>query len=347
MTQAEERPACDDLLCPHGGSGFALCQRFGIYQMKHLSVVVACVDAARSIECCLSGFERTCQHVDSEIIVVDASQDRTAEIVAARFRGVRLLRCAVGTLAPELWARGYQASQGRVVAFTTGHCVPGVRWARAMLGGMSRGASGAGGPLEIAADATPLDWAVFYLRYSAFMDETMAAGRTAGELAGDNACYQREWLDRFASSFADGFWEIEFHRAVRAGGGWLAVEPEALVAFGPSYPLKTICRHRFAHGRHFGLRGARGGRRRPWQIVGAAPIVPLVLAWRAYARVQRIPGHRRRFLSALPWFLLLASCWAAGEAWGAVAGVAPATSSSPAGDGSVRAETAGSGARRT
>jgi hypothetical protein len=31
-----------------------------------------------------------------------------------------------------------------------------------------------------------------------------------------------------------------------------------------------------------------------------------------------------RFAMALPWFLTLASCWAAGEAWGALSGVSAA-----------------------
>jgi hypothetical protein len=295
--------------------------------MKDLSVVVASVNAAASIERCLSGFERTCRNHDSEIVVVDASQDETAEIVAARFPEIRLLKSAIGTLTPELWTKGYQVSRGRVVAFTVGQCVPAVQWAAAMLDATSRGASGVGGPLTVADDASRLDCALFYLRYSAFTSEMMTAGRTSGEVAGDNACYRREWLDRFASSFAEGFWEIDFHRALRSSGGWLAAEPRAQVTFGSLSSAKTICRHRFAHGRHFGSGRVHRGGRSPWLIVGGAPIVPLLLAWRAYRRVGRLATHRWRFLRGLPWFFLLAACWAAGEACGAFGEVLGASSS--------------------
>jgi hypothetical protein len=51
----------------------------------------------------------------------------------------------------------------------------------------------------------------------------------------------------------------------------------------------------------------------------AAPIVPLVLAQRAARRVWPSGRDRGRFVVSLPWFLVLAGAWAAGEAWGALA----------------------------
>jgi hypothetical protein len=144
----------------------------------------------------------------------------------------------------------------------------------------------------------------------------MGNGRIAGELAGDNAAYRRTDLVRNAEVYARGFWELDMHRVIRAAGGWLDAVPEAVCEFGRSFPFLVIARHRFAHGRHSGDSRASQRIRPAWQIVAGAPLVPFVLAGRAAARVRR-DGGSWRFWAALPWFLALASCWAAGEAVGA------------------------------
>lgn len=283
-----------------------------------LSVVVASIDSARSIEECLRHLERSCAGLRAEFIVADASRDDTAARIMALGRTVRLIRFNPNTLAPQLWAEGYRCSTGRIVAFTTGHCLVSPEWAAALRDALDAGATGAGGPLVVGAGTSVLDWAVFYLRYSAAMPHTLGAGRVSGEIAGDNAAYRRDALDRHAATFHHGFWEVDFHRALRADGGWLAAVPRAVIEFGRSFPLSTIVHHRFAHGRHFGAGRVSGGARAAWQIVLAAPLVPFVLAYRAGSRALGGGPARWRFIVALPWFLALATAWAAGEAWGAL-----------------------------
>jgi glycosyltransferase involved in cell wall biosynthesis len=284
-----------------------------------LSVVIAANDAARSIDRCLQHLVRACAGLRAELIVADASRDGTAERVEAFGAPARLIRCAGDTLAPRLWALGYRQSTGRVVAFTTGHCLVSPGWAHALTRAVAAGAGGAGGPMVIGDGTRPLDWAVYYLRYSSFMPQTLGAGRITGEIAGDNAAYARTALDRHATSFDRGFWEIDFHRHLRADGGWLAAVPEAVIAFSDSFPASTIIRHRFAHGRHFGAGRVAGGTRRRWQVVAAAPLVPFVVASRAARRAWRADAAPWRFVAALPWFFVLAAAWAAGEARGALA----------------------------
>jgi hypothetical protein len=261
-----------------------------------LSVIVATRDPAPSLTGCLERLRRSCAGLDAELIVVDGS----------------------GQLVPELWAEGYRRSRGRIVAFTTAQCLVSETWAPALIEAIESGAAGAGGPFALAGGTGPLDWAVFYLRYSAFTPEALGSGRIAGEIAGDNAAYRRDALDRHAATFERGFWEVDFHGRVRKDGGYLAAVPRAVVGYGGSPPLAALVRHRFAHGRHFGAgRAEKLGKAR---LVLAAPAVPCVLAARAGRRVVRGHADRWRFLAALPWLLLLASAWAAGEAWGALTG---------------------------
>jgi glycosyltransferase involved in cell wall biosynthesis len=295
-----------------------------------LSVVIASNDAARSIDRCLQHLAHACAGLQAEFIVADGSSDDTAARVEAFGKPATLIRCTADTLAPYLWAIGYRRATGRIVAFTTGHCLVSPHWASALNNALDGGATGAGGPLVIGGRTRPLDWAVYYLRYSGVMPHTLGSGRITGEIAGDNAAYVRGALDRHAASFSRGFWELDFHRLIRADGGWLAAVPAAEVAFSRSFPFMTIFRHRFAHGRHFGTSRVAGKTRSAWQIVLAAPLVPFVLAGRAAARLLGGRQAPWRFAVALPWFLVLATAWAAGEAWGAVRGNARFPAAEPA-----------------
>lgn len=282
-----------------------------------LSVVIASIDARRSLDECLRRLRASCAGLRAELIVVDASGDETVARAAVG-DDVTLIARDRGTLAPELWAAGLRHASGRVVAFTTAHCLAAPEWARALLAALENGATGAGGPLLPAPRTRPLDWAVFYLRYSAFMPSTLGSGRIAGEIAGDNAAYWRDALERYRDRLEHGFWEVDVHAWIHADGGWLAAVPAALMEFGPSFSFATIARHRFAHGRHFGA-GRTAGGRSVWGQVLAAPLVPLVLASRALSRLHGM-ADGARFAAALPWWLALASCWAVGEAWGALHG---------------------------
>ena len=191
-------------------------------------------------------------------------------------------------------------------------------WARALMGALDPPAGGAGGPSgSIAPDAGPVDWAVFFLRYSAFLASGWTDGPTSGELAGDNAAYRREDLERHRATFERGFWEVDFHRCLRADGLILRRVAAARAALGRSFGLRMFLRQRYAHGREFGLTDVRAGRRGRAAIVLKAPAVPLAIAWRAGRRVG-VGEDTWRFAAALPIVLLFASAWAAGEAAGAL-----------------------------
>jgi hypothetical protein len=282
-----------------------------------ISIVVATVDARRSVSDCLRAIVAQCAAHAAEVLVVDASTDDTASIVSREFPDVPLVRLPAGTLTPVLWTTGAARARGTVIVFTTGHCTPRPGWLAALRNGMRAGVQGVGGPMVLATGTTPVDWAIYYLRYSAFTPETIGpAGVTEREIAGDNAAYCRGVLGRHPALVANGFWEVDVHRAIRRDGHAVAVAPEAVAEFGPSFPLATILRHRFAHGRHFGRGRVACGARRRWQIAAAAPIVPALLAVRTLGRVGGVPAHLWRFAVALPLYLLIASAWAAGEVFG-------------------------------
>jgi len=294
--------------------------------MFDVSVIIASVESARSIGRCVESVRAALEGKCSEVIVVDASRDTSADIAERGFgHAVVVIRCAPGTLTPELWAIGIRRSTGRVIALTTGHFEVGRAWLENLESALRAGHTGAAGRLDLADATSVTDWAVFYLRYSEFLQEPEKVWRGVPGIPADNAAYDGEAIRRFVMNSDDGFWEVEFHRQLHAAGGSLAVVPGATARYARSFPFPTIARHRFHHGRHAGAwRASRAGRSAA-MIVAGTPLVPFALALRAWRRVRPMVEHRGRFLRALPAFLVLAGCWAVGEAVGAIGG-APAPS---------------------
>ena len=288
---------------------------------RSVSVVVATVDSVRSIRDCLQRLRQTLEGSDSEIIVVDASRDGTADVVAEVGGYSELIRLPFGTLTPDLWAAGIARSRGRVVGLTTGHCLVPQPWAQVLAERIgSNSVVGAAGALDLDDAAGVLDWAVFYLRYSEFIPFVNRSGEHVHTIPADNAAYDGGDIRRYIESTAAGFWEVDFHRSARAAGKSLAFVAAGTALFGRSFPFMTIAAHRFAHGRHSGSWRVQTGASTAIRSVLAAPLVPFVLAVRTARRVSRVRRHLTRFLASLPIFFVLAASWAAGEAWGAVAG---------------------------
>jgi hypothetical protein len=253
----------------------------------------------------------------AELIIVDASRDDTAQIITTDFPGIKLITMPPGTLAPDLWSRGVRESSARAIAFTTAHFIVPPTWISDLSAALETGAAGAGGSFALGDDASLLDRAIYYLRYSAFLPGAHDGQPIVAEIAADNAMYRREALDLDPAMLVDGFWEIELHHHLRAAGSRLTMAPRATIAFAKSFPLSVISRHRFAHGRHFGRWRVKMGAR-PWRILLVSPLVPFALLARASRRVRRAEGDSFRLAACFPIFLLLAACWAAGEVAGAL-----------------------------
>lgn len=281
---------------------------------KELSVIVAAVEASRPVTSCLESIRVSCSEIDAEIILVAAGSDPEMLRAAEEFANVSVVSLDSGLLVPRLWSEGISLATGTVVALLTAHCVVSARWAPSFIDAISEGAVAAGGPIALADGASLLDSAIFFLRYSAFVGRPQE-----GHIAGENAAYLRSAIPaRWTRE--DGFWELGVNTAIIEQGGSIAWCEDAWVAFGNSFSLASICRHRFAHGRLFGRERVASGREGKVRIMIAAPVVPLALAFRAARKLVAARRHLMRFAASLPLFLLIASFWAAGEATGAAEG---------------------------
>lgn len=287
--------------------------------MIQLSVVLADGSAGRSLESALDTLVGACTGLRCELIVVGDYAPPDGGAPAVRGREVRRIALPAGTLTPVLWGAGASAAQGRVVAFTTTQMLVANGWACALHDAISDDTVGAAGAIALARDAGGATAALFFVRFSAFLPESVRTGATTvRDIPGDNAAYQRSAILRHGDLLAEGFWEVEFHRRFEREGHTLSLLADAEATMRGPTDFTAAARQRYEHAAEFGASRVDRHGESVWRVVLAAPLIPLVLMLRIGRRVLPHSRYRMPFVVALPWLLVLSIAWAAGEAAGAM-----------------------------
>ncbi len=277
-----------------------------------LSVVIGSQNARDSISECLNALEKQHNGPEVEIIVVDNSNDGTADIVSQRFPRIELVRSAEDRYMPELWEIGIKRSSGDVVALTTSHFVPEKNWIAEILKAHQSNFAGIGGAIENDKKSGLVSWAVYFCRYSPYMLPFREV--TVDDFAGDNASYKRAALDRFQDARRKGFWELFVHNEMRKAGLELLLTPDIVVYHQKSFGLPSFMSQRFWHGRQFGSERASSISLLKLSIyILASPLIPAVFLLRITRRVLKRGKHIKEYLLSLPILLLFLLSWAAGE----------------------------------
>lgn len=249
-----------------------------------------------------------------EVIVADASRDGTAEIVRREFPSVTLITAGPSALVPQLWGLAMERACGELVAVTTAHCVPDPGWLQAIEAAAERDqrAAAIGGPVDGPAGSGPRAWAIYFVRYSAWMPPVRSG--MVEEIAGDNAVYRSVALERAWTDRAAGFWETLVHRSLREKGEMLAMDDSLRVRSASSESTRQFLVARFRHGMHYGSTRAVSSRAERLLRLGTGPLVAPLMLFRIFRRVaSRRPGWLLRAASALPHMALFATAWALGE----------------------------------
>ena len=284
-----------------------------------MSVVVASNNARASIRECLAALAGHDRGDEVDILVVDNSRDGTAEIVKDDFPDVRLIVAPPALLIPELWGLGIRETRGKIAAITTAHCVPARDWVSAMLDAHAGTAAAVGGAIESAESSGLVDWAVYFCRYSQYM--LPFEREFVREIAGDNAAYKREHIDRCSQAWRNGFWEPAVHAELRKAGLQLLLTPSVVVSHKRSFGLWGFVSQRFWHGMQFGRERAS---RLPWPrravYIALSPAIPLVYLIRIARRVFGKRRHGAKLVLSLPVLMLFLLSWSCGELLGYLRG---------------------------
>jgi hypothetical protein len=219
------------------------------------------------------------------------------------------------TLVPILWSEGIVRARGSRVALTTAQFVPQLDWLERLHAADLDRWVGVGGAIDNDPAASARNWAIFFLRYSAFAPP-LPAGET-DEIAADNAVYDRAAILEHADLLREGFWEPSFHRRFRNAGKKLALDPDLLVVHHGTASARSFAQQRYLHGRAYGMeRAERAGFGRNLLLLLSSPLVTPLLLARIFARIARPRGYRAKLLIAFPWLLWFTFAWATGEAGG-------------------------------
>ena len=281
--------------------------------MIDLSVVIAAWPDLEGLAECLDSLA-TQRDTATEILVVSGAPLPTE--MRVRFPWMRWLESSPSMLVPHLWSIGLNSSRGKIVAITTARFVPARDWLKNICESHRRLASaGIGGIIDAPSGQSPKDWAIYFLRYSAYLNCTRE--QIVPEIAGDNASYKRDSLVVHREAIAEGFWEPDFHRLLRAEGKTLSFVPAIRVRQGAPFGVRCFCMQRFQHGRHFGRMRLRGSSV-PIRIarVVTSPLIPVVLLAKIFRRVMASRMYFGRLLFSLPLLLVFVMAWTLGEIFG-------------------------------
>jgi glycosyltransferase involved in cell wall biosynthesis len=284
-------------------------------QLTEISVVLPARYAEETIVRTLEAVLEQCRELEAEVIVVVSAEDPTRGILAG-MKGVRVIEMPGRRSVPELRGEGIRAARGKLVAITEDHCLFSPVWLATMreIHGQ-REVAAVGGPVENGRAGSPLDWAIYFSRYLGSMPPVGLG--SVGGLPGNNACYRREVLERFASLYERGFWEHEFNRELVASGYVLWQDPRLVVTHHKPYRFLPYLALRYRHARCFGGReGGAGGADYPAQEAAAAgvpaefPGAAAMLSGLVLGRAGGAPGGARRVLlgNGLEKKLLAISC---------------------------------------
>jgi hypothetical protein len=277
-----------------------------------LSIVVGSNGAAGSVERCLAALEPQAERGSRTEVIVCEPEASPAEVrehfAFARFHERR------GALVPELWRDGIDLTTGELVALTISPMEPTPNWVETIRNRLGH-VDAVGGAIEPGERLRLVDWAEYFCRY--VNDMLPFPPCESVDLPGDNAAYRRDGLVQAGHSWADGFWEPDVHRALKAAGRTLVHDPALVVRQGRSAGFTAFVRQRLVHGRAYGRqRGVHFGVARNLAGVLLAFVVPGILLLRQAGAVLAKRRHRGALVASLPALLAFDVAWAVGEALG-------------------------------
>jgi hypothetical protein len=284
---------------------------------KTVAVVVALNDPATpALRARLARFAEEVGAL-GEVLLVDASGTPAGQEAARDLARVRVMERPVGRLAPMLWRDGLIATDSALVAFTTAQMNPRSGWLVALkVQLLQMNGAGVGGPIMPGPGLSTTDKAVALLRYSSYFP-AVGSDRLRVDPPGDNALYRRDGLMEVESAWADGFWEVVVHKALRDRGKTLTMAESAVVTFEGGVGLGSMIRQRMRHACLYGAgRSAGLGPMARLARALAGPLIPPLLCLRIVKSLRTREIGLRPWISAAPRLILLATAWALGEAMG-------------------------------
>jgi hypothetical protein len=275
-----------------------------------LSVVIAASNGPEAVARTLASLGR--QRLEGAVeLVVAAPRDR---IVPPDHLppGVTWVPAEAGAAVPRLRRLGLDRASGDVIVLTEDSCQFDDGWASAWRRAFADPrVLAATGPVVPAMGDRPLDWAVFFCEYAAFLPAPAPGEGRSLRLAGNNFAVRRSLADRLDPCTIE---ETDVPGVAGCCGDRIALAIGAVAGHARRYGLAEAVGDRLRFGRSY-------GRRRATTLPTAArfaglvagPAILLAQVARLTLTVARQPRHAGRFAEVLPLTLGLLTAWSVGE----------------------------------
>jgi len=281
-------------------------------QEPSLSVIIPSVNGLPFIDECLSAQQRQKGNVRAEVIVADRCKNGTAEHIRKKFPHVKVLEFSDPVSIPELRAMAMSHTKGDIIAITEDHCIAQEDWYLEILKAHESGYEVVGGAVENGSTQRLIDWAVYFCEYSNMM-LPIAHGVTDG-IAGNNASYKREVLERVSQSIKRNFWEFFLHQELQKMGVKFLSVPTIVVFHKREFGFRYFLAQRFHYSRSFAsMRQTRISGLKYILLIFSTPLLPGLMFYRITRQILSKKRHYKEFLFSFPFLTAFLLSYAAGE----------------------------------
>ena len=281
--------------------------------MPELSVVITSYNARETITPCLEALDRQRTSHKFEVILVDSSNDGTAELVAERFPSVRLITRTERKFCGDARNIGTAHAKAEVLAFTDADCTVADDWVERILLAHKSEHLIIGGSVGNDKASKAVGWAAYFTEFSQWMPHLDA--NLVADVPGANMSYKRKVFEELGP-FIEGTYcsDTELHWRAQERGYRLLFAPQICVNHSSLNDFRAFIKHEFCHGRSFGLVRCRRFTRVQQVLYAAGSfLLPAVLFSRIILRNIRNRTYFSRCLQSTPILLLGVSSWSFGE----------------------------------
>jgi glycosyltransferase involved in cell wall biosynthesis len=281
-----------------------------------VSVVIASYNSERTIERCLRSLEQQPDREAFEIIVVDSSQDGTADLIAREFPRVKLFRYSERKFPGDARNIGVCRSTGDIIAFTDADCFVEPGWVHRILEAHEKMRHPViGGAVVNGNPESYVGWAHYFAEFSQWMPQ--ATSCEMAEIPTTCLTVKRRIFEKSGPFIENTYCsDTAFNWTLGRYGYRPLFLPALWVSHTNIAQLHTLLRRKAFHGTCFARVRATEqswSRSRRVAYVLVSPALPALLFGRVLVRVIRKKAHVTRFLLASPLVFAVLIAWAWGE----------------------------------
>ena len=280
-----------------------------------LSVIVASYNSRKTIEKCLRSLERQINPGDFEVIVVDSSEDGTAEIVVQKFPKVRLYTFSERKFPGDARNFGISKARGEILAFTDADCMVDQNWINKIIEAHKAPYPAIGGAVDSANPESYVGWEYYFCEFSQWMPQSPK--RQMVEIPACCFSLKRWAFDKYGP-FLEGSYcsDTVFNWKLGKDRHKPLFIPSIRVSHMNINSLRAFLKHELNHGRYFAkvrVVEQEFSKLKRIIFVMISPLLPLLLFYRIVNRIVRNRIYLKQFMLSSPLVFLGLIAWFSGE----------------------------------